>query len=83
MNERAQACLREAEVCEHFAQRTNDESARLAYLALANYCRTLAERVEAMDPEQARLEQGEPKTEVSIRLGWPISVAKKFLKARR
>jgi hypothetical protein len=76
MNERAQACLWEAEVCEHSAQRTNDESARLMYLDLANYWRTLAERVEAMDPQRARLEQDEPKAEVSIRLAWPISVAK-------
>ena len=83
MNERVQACLQEAEVCEHSAQRTNDESARLVYLDLANYLRTLAERVEAMDPQRARLEQGEPATEVSIRLGWPISVAKKFLQPRR
>jgi hypothetical protein len=78
MNERAQACLWEAEVCEHSAQRSNDETARLVYLDLANYWRTLAERVEAMDQQRARLERGEPKTEVTIRLGRPISVAKKF-----
>jgi hypothetical protein len=59
MNEQAQACLRKAEECEHSAQRTTDESARLLYLDLANHWRTLAERVEAMDRQRARLERTE------------------------
>jgi hypothetical protein len=63
MNEQAQACLRKAEECEHSAQRTSDERARLLYLDLANHWRTLAERVEAMDRQRARFEQSEPKTE--------------------
>ena len=50
-----------AEECEHSAQRTRDESARLLYLDLA--WRTLAERVEAMDRQRARFEQTELKSE--------------------
>ena len=63
MNEQAQACLRKAEECEHSAQRTTDESARLLYLDLANHWRTLAEHVETMDRQRARFAQSEPKSE--------------------
>jgi hypothetical protein len=63
MNEQAQACLRKAEECEHSAQRTKDESARLLYLDLAKHWRTLAEHVETMERQRARFEQSEPKTE--------------------
>ena len=60
MNEQAQACLRKAEECEHSAQRTKDESARLLYLELAHHWRKLAEHVETMDRQRARLAQSEP-----------------------
>ena len=63
MNEQAQACLRKAEQCEHSAQHTTDESARLLYLDLANHWRTLAEHVATMDRQRARFEQSEPKPE--------------------
>jgi len=63
MNEQAQACLRKAEECEHSAQRTSDESARLFYLDLANHWRTLAEHVETMDRHKAGVEQNESKSE--------------------
>ena len=63
MNEQAQACLRKAEECEHSAQRTSDESARLFYLDLANHWRTLAEHVETMDRQKAGVEQNESKSE--------------------
>ena len=55
MNERAQACLRKAEECEHSAQRTGDESARLLYLDLANHWRILAAHVETMDRQRNTL----------------------------
>ena len=63
MNEQAQACLRNAEDCEHSAQRTSGESARLLCLDLANHRLTLAEHVETMDRERATFEQSEPKSE--------------------
>ena len=63
MNDQAQACLRKAEECEHSAQQTSDEGARLLYLDLANHWRTLAEHVETMDRQRARFEQGEPNSE--------------------
>ena len=63
MNEQAQARLRKAKECEHSAQRTSDESARLLYLDLANHWRTLAEHVETMDRQRARFEQRAPKPE--------------------
>jgi hypothetical protein len=63
MNEQAQACLRKAEECEHSAQRTKDESARLLYLDLANHWRTLAAHVKTMYRQRAILQQSEPKSE--------------------
>jgi hypothetical protein len=63
MNEQAQACLRKAEECEHSAQRTTDENARLLYLDLANHWRTLAAHVEKMDRKRAIFQQSEPKYE--------------------
>jgi hypothetical protein len=63
MNEEAQACLRKADECEHSAQRTGDESARLFYLDLANHWRTLAEHVETMDRQRARFVQNKPNSE--------------------
>jgi hypothetical protein len=63
MNDRMQACLRKAEECEHSAQRTTDESARLFYLDLANQWRTLAERADTMDRQRAILNKGGPKPE--------------------
>ena len=60
MNEQAQACLRKAEECEHSAQRTRDDSARLLYLDLAKHWRTLAAYVETMDRQRAIFQQSEP-----------------------
>jgi hypothetical protein len=63
MNEQALACLRKAEECEHSAERTTDESARLLYVDLANHWRTLAAHVETMDRQRAIFQQSKPSKE--------------------